>query len=170
VASQAPFAALGDIRWAPIINLHCWYDRPVADFPFAAFVGNELQWVFNRDRLDIGARGSRNHLVVSISAANRYMEMTKRELQERFVPQIEHALPGARGARVVQFAAIKEPDATFVPAPNLRRPGNRTPISGLVLAGAYTDTGWPATMESAVRSGQSAAQVLDVDFEPPPRR
>jgi uncharacterized protein with NAD-binding domain and iron-sulfur cluster len=55
---------------------------------------------------------------------------------------------------------IKEPDATFVPAPGLRRPGPVTPVGNLFLAGAYTDTGWPATMESAVRSGSAAATAL----------
>jgi squalene-associated FAD-dependent desaturase len=155
-------ADLAAVRMAPIVNLHCWFDRPVAAFPFAAFVGNELQWVFNRTLLDRRPAPPHHRLVVSLSAAEPYMTMTKRELQERFLPQLRAALPAARPAELVRFAAFKEPEATFVPAPGMVRPPAETAVAGLVLAGAHTDTGWPATMESAVRSGFSAAEALAV--------
>lgn len=157
-------AALAAVETAPIVNLHCWFDRPVATYPFAAYIGNELQWVFNRALLDRNPSPLHYRLVVSLSAAHEYMPLTRRELQQRFLPQIEVALPRAREAKLVRFAAIKEPAATFVPAPGLRRPGPVTPVAGLVLAGAHTDTGWPATMESAVRSGLNAAAALAVHF------
>ncbi len=161
-AIREPFAGLAAIPVSPIINLHMWFDAPLAPFSFAAFVGNELQWVFNRSRLD-RRPAAREHLVISLSAAEAYMELDRRELQERFLPQLLRALPGHTGqARLVKFAAIKEPGATFVPAPDLRRPPPTTEIENLVLAGAYTGTGWPATMESAVRSGVAAARDLDV--------
>jgi len=85
--------------------------------------------------------------------------MSKAELVARFLPQIEAALPLARQRKLLRAAAIKEPDATFVPVPGLKRPGTSTPVRGLYLAGAYTATGWPATMESAVRSGEEAARA-----------
>jgi len=89
------------------------------------------------------------------------MGMDKTGLQQHFVPLLNRALPLTRRAALVRFVAIKEPDATFVAAPGLRRPPNQTPISNLVVAGAYTATGWPATMESAVRSGNAAARAID---------
>ena len=140
-----------------------WFDRPVANFDFAAFTGSDLQWVFNRTRI-AGDRAAREeHLVISLSAAERYMALDKQELQDLLLPQLRRALPAAAGARVVRCAVIKERDATFVPAPGLRRPGARTPIANLFLAGAYTDTGWPATMESAVRGGLAAVRAACED-------
>ena len=166
VGDEARFAAslasLGDFATAPIINLHFWFDRTVAPWPFAAFTGSELQWVFNRDRFDSPALPRRHHVVVSLSAAQTYMALNRRELEERFLPQLRAALPGAGEAELLKFMAIKEPNATFIAAPGLSRPGPGTPIPNLVLAGSYTSTGWPATMESAVRSGLTAARELDV--------
>ena len=99
--------------------------------------------------------------MLSLSAADRYMPMDKREFVDQLVPQLQRALPGVRHRSLLRSALIKEPDATFVPSPGLRRPGNETPVRNLFLAGAYTDTGWPATMESAVRSGIDAARAVE---------
>lgn len=155
-----PFASACKVRSAPIVNLHMWYDRPVAEFAFAAFVGNELQWVFNRDRLDVEATPGRHHLAISLSAAGEYMALSRKQLENRFLPQVLAALPATRRAKLLKFQAMKEPEATFIPEPGLRRPSNATAVPGLFLAGAYTDTGWPATMESAVRSGRRAAALV----------
>jgi squalene-associated FAD-dependent desaturase len=159
---EAPFAGLARLRTAPIVNLHFWFDRPVAPFEFAAFARSELQWVFNGSRLGGEASGE-EHLVLSLSAAEAYLPLTKEQLRERFVPLLERALPAARGARLARFAAVKEPEATFVPAPGAEglRPGPETPVGNLFLAGAWTATGWPATMESAVRSGVAAARAVE---------
>ncbi len=156
--------ALAAVETAPIVNLHCWFDRRVAGYPFAAYVGNELQWVFNRGLLDREPQRAQHRIVISLSAAQPYMQLTKRELEERFMPQIRAAVPGAAEASLLRFAAIKEPEATFVPAPGLRRVDAVTSVPGLVLAGAHTNTGWPATMESAIRSGRSASEALAVHF------
>lgn len=154
-----PFRRLGSFRFAPILNLHCWFDGPVASFDFAAFTGSDLQWIFNRSRIARDT-GNEEHLVISLSAAGRYMGLDRRELRERFLPQLQRALPAARTRGLLRFLAIKEPEATFVPSSGLRRPGTRTPLTNVFLAGAYTDTGWPATMESAVRSGNAAAREI----------
>jgi hydroxysqualene dehydroxylase len=147
-------------RYAPIVSLHLWFDAPVAGFDFAAFTGSDIQWIFNQTRIRQEQREGREHLVLSLSAAERYMEQSKRELRERLLPQVQQALPGARTSRLLHYVAIKEPEATFVPAPGLVRPGPETPLHNLFLAGAYTETEWPATMESAVRSGEAAARVI----------
>ena len=157
---EGAFAALAAFEPAPILNLHLWFDRPVADFAFAAFVRSEVQWVFNRTRAGGGDESAGQHLVVSVSAPGELFALGQDALRDRLVPQLRRALPAARDARLTRHAVVKEPEATFVPAPGLARPGPRTPLSNLWLAGAYTDTGWPATMESAVRSGLAAAEAV----------
>jgi squalene-associated FAD-dependent desaturase len=157
---REPFASLASMRTSPIVNLHLWFDRPVAPFAFAAFTGSDLQWMFNRTRIAGGADGGEEHLVLSQSAADRYVHPDKPQLIALLLPQLQRAIPAVASARLVRSALIKELDATFVPYPGLRRPGPITPVENLFLAGAYTDTGWPATMESAVRSGQQAAHAV----------
>jgi uncharacterized protein with NAD-binding domain and iron-sulfur cluster len=159
VRASVPFRDLESMRTSTIVNLHLWFDAPIASFDFAAFTGCDLQWVFRPDAAARRAGGAPDeHVVISLSAADRFVAMTKPELVALLLPQLERALPGARGRTLLRSAVIKEPDATFVPAPALRRPATTTPIENLFLAGAHTDTGWPATMESAVRSGRAAAR------------
>lgn len=155
--AETPFRDLPSFRASPIENLHLWFDGPVAHVPFAAFTGGDLQWLFQPETSHGTAAG---HVVLSLSAAAHYMDLDKGELVDLLLPQLRRALPRAASRRLLRAVLMKEPDATFVPAPGLRRPGPLTPVRNLVLAGAYTDTGWPATMESAVRSGMAAAAAL----------
>jgi squalene-associated FAD-dependent desaturase len=147
--------------WAPIVNLHIWYDRPVADFDFVAFVDSPVQWVFNRTRI-AGLTGPGDYLTVSLSGAWHHWPQTKDQLRELFLPELERLLPLAKGAQVERFVVVKEQRATFqsLPGASENRLAARTPIANLVLAGDWTDTGWPATMESAVRSGNTAAATI----------
>ena len=160
---EGTLGALARFEPAPILNLHLWFDRPVADFAFAAFIHSEVQWVFNRSRLGRDDETEGQHLVLSISAPGDLFALDKEALRARLLPQLRAALPAAREATLVRYLAVKEPEATFVPAPALARPGPRTPLANLFLAGAWTDTGWPATLESAVRSGLAAAATLDAE-------
>ena len=143
---------------SPIVNLHIVYDRPVLDVPFVAVVGSPVQWVF--DRTQSGGLEAGQYLVVSLSAADDECNATAEELQARFLPAMAAVLPAARAATVSTFFVTREHSATFRAGPGARawRPGTRTRLPGLVLAGAWTDTGWPATMEGAVRSGHAAAR------------
>lgn len=158
---QPVFAGLGEFEPAPILNLHLWFDRPVADFHFASFIRSEVQWAFNRSRLGGEDERERQHLVLSISAPGELFSLNQEQVCERVLPQLREALPAARDAELVRYRVAKEPEATFVPAPGLSRPGPRTPLPNLFLAGSYTNTGWPATMESAVRSGLAAAAAVE---------
>jgi hydroxysqualene dehydroxylase len=143
---------------SPIVNLHVVYDRRVLELPFAAGIRTPVQWVF--DRTSSAGLEQGQYLVVSLSAADAEVGMTVEELRSRYLEALADLLPAARAARVERFLVTREHAATFRAEPGSRalRLGPRTAIPGLVLAGAWTDTGWPATMEGAVRSGKAAAR------------
>jgi squalene-associated FAD-dependent desaturase len=150
---------LREIGTAPILNVHVVYDRKVLDKPFFAALGTPVQWVF--DRTDASGLREGQYLALSQSAAHDEIDEPVAALRERYLPELERLLPLARGAEVRDFFVTRERTATFAPAPGVGRlrPGARTKAPGLYLAGAWTATGWPATMESAVRSGVSAADA-----------
>ncbi|MGW3623444.1 hydroxysqualene dehydroxylase HpnE [Streptomyces sp. NPDC000880] len=147
-----------DIGTAPILNIHVLYDRKVLRRPFFAALGTPVQWVFDRTEAS-GLRDGGQYLALSQSAAEDEIDAPVAVLRERYLPELERLLPAARGAGVSDFFVTRERTATFAPAPGVGRlrPGARTRATGLYLAGSWTATGWPATMESAVRSGFSAA-------------
>lgn len=145
---------------SPIVNCHIVFNRPVMTLPFLAAVDSDVQWIF--DRTAQSGLQTGQYLAVSLSAADEFVHSTVAELRTRLLPQIERLLPQAASAQVLDFFVSREPRATFVPAPGTARyrPKPRTSLPGLSVAGAWTDTGWPATMEGAVRSGIAAADVL----------
>ncbi|HKH79730.1 MAG TPA: hydroxysqualene dehydroxylase HpnE [Solirubrobacteraceae bacterium] len=153
-------AGLRRLESSPIVNLHVVYDRPVCEHRFAAGVGTPVQYLFDRTAAG-GAPPGCQYLAVSLSGADREMAMSVRELRERYLPALAALLPRARRARVESFLVTREHAATFRAVPGVARlrPGARTEVPGLVLAGAYTDTGWPATLEGAVLSGHAAARA-----------
>lgn len=175
--SLLPDGALADpgrllkLRNSPIVNLHVVYDRPVLRRPFLAMLGSPLQWVFDRtdqsglagpvaERGDWHPPGSQ-YLALSQSSAEHEIDQSTAELRRQYVPELARVFPAARGAQVRDFFVTRERTATFAPAPGTAelRPGQRTAAPGLYLAGAWTATGWPATMEGAVRSGLRAAHA-----------
>ena len=145
---------------SPIVNVHVIYDRRVTRLPFAAAVDSPVQWVFDKTAAAGLSRGQ--YLAVSLSAADGYVDVPAARLQEQFVPALAGLFPAAADATVVDCFVTRERRATFrqVPGSAALRPGAATAVPGLVLAGAWTDTGWPDTMEGAVRSGESAAQHI----------
>jgi monoamine oxidase len=161
-------ARLRGLGSSPIVNLHILYDRPVCEHSFAAGVDTPVQYLFDRTAA-AGASAGSQYLAVSLSGAEREMGMSVDALRKRYLPALEQLLPRARRAQVESFVATREHAATFRSAPGVQalRPGPRTSISGLLLAGAWTDTGWPATLEGAVLSGHAAAEAalstLDID-------
>ncbi len=162
-AAVAP-AAVSDpgLGTSPIVNVHAWFDRPLMRGPFAAILDGVSQWVFNRSAMGVteGAGDRRHHAVVSISGAHDEVKRTKEDLVREVVGELRAVLPLARHAELIDATCIKEPDATFGVGPGqaARRPGAASREPGITLAGTWTDTGWPATMESAVRSGVMAAR------------
>jgi squalene-associated FAD-dependent desaturase len=154
-----PARALSALASTPIVNLHVVYDRQVCELPFAAGVGTPVQYLFDRTGA-AGAPAGCQYLAVSLSGAEREMAMSVDRLRERYLPALEQLLPRARHARLERFLVTREHAATFRAAPGSAalRLGSDTAVPGLVLAGAWTATGWPATLEGAVMSGHAAAR------------
>jgi squalene-associated FAD-dependent desaturase len=155
----AGWAGLGA---SPIVNVHVIYDRPVMDLPFVAAIDSPVQWVFDRTRISGMDRPGQQYLAISLSAADQFADTPVAELQEQFLPALAELFPAALDAQVNEFFVTRERRATFRQSPGsgALRPKTATARPGLVLAGAWTDTGWPDTMEGAVRSGLAAAAEL----------
>jgi len=153
-------ARLHRLESSPIVNLHVVYDRPVCEHRFAAGVRTPVQYLFDRTAAG-GAPPGYQYLAVSLSGAEREMQMSVDALRELYLPALSALLPRARQARVQSFLATREHAATFRAVPGVARlrPCARTHTPGLVLAGAFTGTGWPATLEGAVLSGHTAARA-----------
>jgi squalene-associated FAD-dependent desaturase len=169
-ALDAPERLL-EIGTAPILNIHVVYDRTVLTRPFVAALGTPVQWVF--DRTEASGLKYGQYLALSQSVAQDEIDTPVAVLRERYLPELKRMLPAARGAEVLDFFVTRERTATFAPSPGVGRlrPGARTKAPGLYLAGAWTATGWPATMESAVRSGVGAADAaLSALGRPRPNR
>jgi squalene-associated FAD-dependent desaturase len=149
------------LRDSPIVNLHVVYDRRVCELPFAAGVGTPVQYVFDRGAAGGVGEGCQ-YLAVSLSGAEREMGTGVDALRERYLPALAELFPRARAARVERFMVTREHAATFraQPGTGALRPGPKTSVPGLALAGAWTDTGWPATLEGAVLSGHAAARCV----------
>jgi squalene-associated FAD-dependent desaturase len=158
LAGDPFFARLGRIGGSPIVNVHLWYDRTVWHGDFAAFLNTPLQWAFNKSKL-WGQESDGQYIDISLSGAHEWMPVPAREMIEFFGKEMEALFPAARGAEVRRALVVKQRDATFAPRPGIAalRPPQATPVPNLFLAGDWTQTGWPATMESAVRSGRLAA-------------
>lgn len=156
------------VQTAPIVGVHIWYDRPIMDEMFVAAIDTPVQWVFNVT----GMRGMKDeeggqHVVISLSGAWQWKDMPKAELRELFTAEMEKLFPAAAASKVKRFLVVKMLDATFrvTPGSGNHRLSQKTPESGFFLAGDWTDTGWPSTMEGAVRSGNLAAKLAVAHLE-----
>ena len=158
-ASLEPtIAAASAMRSMPIVTVNLWYDRIVMDDPFVGLSGRTVQWIFDK-RLVFGEASS--HLSLVVSAAESLALLSKEELTAIAAREVAETIPAARAATLVRATVVREKQATFSLSPGQpARPANRTSVPGLVLAGDWTDTGLPGTIESAVVSGHLAAEAL----------
>jgi hypothetical protein len=156
-----PFAAAAAQRGSPIVSIEMWLDRVVVDHPMVGLREGDVQWVFDKGRLH-GRSGAPQHLAFIVSAAYRSAPLPNAELAAAAEAALRRYFPAMAGARVLRSLVMREPDATFAsdPATEARRPGPLTPVRGLFLAGDWTATGLPATIEGAVRSGRRAAACI----------
>ena len=190
--SEAFFERILALRPAPIISVNLWFDRPVTEHDFAGLRGTTAQWLFNKGQLlrdgartpaprgGLPPRGSLEsgkppeapqdwsgaYVSLVISGAHAHIGRSREELQALALSELRELAPGAGDARLVHALVIKERFATFSPRPEAEdaRPPSVTPVRGLYLAGDWTATGLPATIEGAVKSGYTAAQaILEAD-------
>lgn len=154
---------------SPIIAIHLWLDREVTDLEFAAMLETRVQWIFNKTKLlqavkPMSSGAGRQYLSLVISGAQEFVGLSKEQLVKIATEDLRLVLPQARNAKVVHSIVIKEKRATFTPQPELEtlRPDTRTDFLNLFLAGDWTDTGYPATIEGAVSSGKKAAAQLQI--------
>ena len=171
MADDPFFRGTKELTTSPILNVHIWYDRPVIkphSPPFMTFLDSPLQWLFNKDCADAlsgdtGEQGGKGqHLHGVISAAHHLVDKPAAEIADMAAAETRRALPAAKDARIVHHRVIKEKRATFSAQPGIdaARPDARGAITNLYLAGDWCNSGWPATMEGAVRSGYLAAAAL----------
>jgi squalene-associated FAD-dependent desaturase len=155
-------AQLEKIKVAPITGVHFWFDRAVMREPFVTLLDTTTQWIFNKTDLYDTKNGKGQYLQLVISASYDLLQKPRQEIIDLCLAEVRQALPGARTANLLKATVIKEAAATFSPEPGVDklRPTQHTTVRGLYLAGDWTDTAWPATMEGAVRSGYLAAEAL----------
>ncbi len=149
-----PEPALED---SPIVSVHLWLDRPLLPRPLAALLGSDAHWVFDRGALTGIPPERGQYLTVVASGVPELLEVRGRALVERMAGQLAERLGEAE---LLWSRVSREPYATVALRPGVRRPGPDTGRPAIARAGTWTDTGWPATMESAVRSGRRAAQHI----------
>ena len=161
---------LAAIPSAPITGVHLWFDRPLTQLPHAVLVGRLSQWVFNRGpALNQAAESGRHYYQVVISASRSLDSRSREEVLTEILSDLQAIWPDTRRARLLQSRIVTQRDAVFSMTPGLERlrPSQKTAVPNLMLAGDWTRTGWPATMEGAVRSGYLAAQAILDDLQIP---
>jgi zeta-carotene desaturase len=161
--SSAPLAAaLGQFRTSPITGIHLWFDREISDLEHAVLLDRTIQWMFHKSRIITGRGNGGSYIELVVSCSRGLVEKSKTEIVEMAVKEAREFFPGAREAKLVKSTVIKEVHATYSPRPGIDqyRPKPETAWPRVFLAGDWTATGWPATMEGAVRSGYLAAEAL----------
>jgi squalene-associated FAD-dependent desaturase len=165
---NAAFQNLANLKDAPITGVHFWFDREVMKEPFVTLIDTTTQWIFNKTVLYGSPNGTSKkittgqYLQLVISASYDLLQKPRQEIIDLCLKEVRQAIPAARDANLVKATVIKETAATFSPAPGVDRwrPKQETPVRNMFLAGDWTATGWPATMEGAVRSGYLAAEAV----------
>jgi len=177
-AANPSLAHLEKFKVSPITGVHLWFDREVTKEPFITLLDTQTQWIFNKTALygtlasspNVGAQhaapnpatNSAQYLQLVISASYDLLKKSREEIIDLCLKEVRQALPAAREAQLLKATVIKEAAATFSPEPGVDqwRPPQQTKTPGMFLAGDWTATGWPATMEGAVRSGYLAAEAV----------
>jgi squalene-associated FAD-dependent desaturase len=163
VESEPVFRNLRYLRTSPITGVHLWFDRAVMSEPFLTLLDSTTQWVFNKTLLyGDEVKDGGQYLQLVVSASYSLASRSRQEIIALCLEELREVLPATCGATLVKGTVVKEMSATFSPAPGSDqwRPAQKSPLSGLFLAGDWTSTGWPSTMEGAVRSGYLAAEAI----------
>jgi squalene-associated FAD-dependent desaturase len=158
VEARPYFHNLKRLETSPITSVHLWYDRPITELPHVVLVDGVGQWVFNRGEVSPGE----HYLQVVVSASRQFRGLGHDEVQRRLVEELARLFPPAVPSALRRARVVTEHGATFsaVPGVDQWRPAQTSPLSNLFVAGDWTATDWPATMEGAVRSGYLATEAL----------
>ena len=161
----AMFDSMDGIEYVPIIGFHVWYDREIMQEEFLAFVDSPIQWIFNKTAMISGyssENDGRQYLCASVGGAHDLIDTPKSELEALLMNEMLRLFPLSKKALILKSIIVKEPYATIrvSPGASTLRPRAETELPGFYLAGEWTDTGWPSTMEGAVKSGLTAADTL----------
>jgi len=183
-ANNGPLEGLRHLKTSPITGVHLWFDRSVMTEPFLTLLDHTTQWIFNKSLLHAAgetngcaegpmegamtgstadaAPASGQYLQLVISASYDLVPRSRQEIIDLCLRDLAGVLPATREAKLVKATVIKEVNATFSPEPGVDRwrPCQASPVQNLFFAGDWTSTGWPATMEGAVRSGYLAAEAV----------
>ncbi len=155
------FNGISELKPSPIISIHLLFDKSITNYPFAAFINSPIQWIFNKEMIykDNAYRGL---FSLVISGAHSYLKWGSEKLLEMAFAELKKIFRETNSARLLYSRIIKERSATFSPEPGIDkyRLPQKTPISNLFLAGDWTDTGLPATIEGAVLSGYRCAELI----------
>jgi squalene-associated FAD-dependent desaturase len=165
---------LESLASSPITGVHLWFDRPVCPFDHVVTLGHTVQWVFNHTAIQGRRPGESDrgeYLQLVVSASYDLLKLDREAVRDLMLAELGEIWPGAREAKLLRWWVVTEHGATFAVRPGVDalRPPQRTPVEGLFLAGDWTSTGWPATMEGAVRSGYLAAEGVLQDLGRPSR-
>ena len=161
IKNDPQFSGINEIEAAPISSVHLRFNQPITKLRHAVLVGRMSQWVFNRTLLSNTDENSFDYQVV-ISASRELKSLSQEEIQKHVLEDLKSVFPDAQNATLIAGRVITEHKAVFsvLPGVETKRPKQQTPIANLQLAGDWTNTGWPATMEGAVRSGYLAAENI----------
>jgi squalene-associated FAD-dependent desaturase len=158
VENDPALVGLRHLQTSPIVSVHLWFDRPVMPLPHVVLVDCLGQWLFNRGEIAPGEW----YVQVVISAARDIFELGNEDIEQRVIAELQRVLPETMTAKRLRSRVVVEHAATIavVPGVDQWRPGPRCSIPNLLLAGDWTNTGWPGTMEGAVFSGFRAAEAI----------
>ncbi|HZQ25562.1 MAG TPA: hydroxysqualene dehydroxylase HpnE [Terriglobales bacterium] len=161
-AAQPLREMLEHFEGSPITGVHLWFDREISELDHAVLLDRTIQWMFHKSRFNIRHRGTGSYVELVVSSSKSLVEKSRAEIEELAVRELQEFFPAAREAKLVKSTVIKEVHATYSPVPGVDafRPRPETAWPRVFLAGDWTATGWPATMEGAVRGGYQAAEAL----------
>jgi squalene-associated FAD-dependent desaturase len=152
IAALCPAVPMPDFEHSPITGIHLWFSTPVTKLPHATLLDRTIQWMFTK--------GSGRHVHLVVSASRTLIPLQKNEIVELALKELAEFFPTVTAAKLKYAHVVKEVRATFSAVPGIRRPGVRTAADNVFVAGDWIDSGWPATMEGAVRSGYLAAEAI----------
>ena len=153
--SEPYFKKINELRYAPIISIHLWFDREITPYKFVGLLDTTIQWLFNRSKIHEHPKTQAGYISLVISGAHAYDSWPEQKIMSLALEELRRLFPQARAAVLLRSRVIKEHAATLSPSVGVEslRPAHRSPIGNLFVGGDWSKTGLPATIESACVSG-----------------